>query len=267
MEANTSVPVRKATLSFRGGDAVEPLVASTAYGKLMQLTEGHLAEIYGAYGTGKSRLAHAIAVEAQDILGLRVLYIDTEAGLSEEHVKQLKNYWYIGDELDALEEAVAWAKDHRNDFDFLVVDSIGHAVYTCYVELGTMDQKLKAFQRLATVFRDMVRFARGERGVDYDPKDPLKCKRKALALALNHPVSEFARVAKDLPPEEPLAPFGGQIHRIPKVILRVEPVEQTPDRSVFALMTYKLRDMPKNIEVGRYTLNARDDSVSIEWKI
>jgi hypothetical protein len=238
---------------------VKPL---TNYDVLVKLTEHHLCEIYGPYGVGKSRLMHHIALEAQ-LAGKRVLYIDTEGGLTDEHARQLQNYWYVGDEIDALEEAVQWAVEHRNDYDLLIVDSVGHVVYASYVELGKMDEKLKAFQRLAAIFRDMVRFARGVRGVDFNPKNPFECKRKALSLATNHPISEFARVAKDLPPEEPLAPMGGQIHRVPKVILRIEPVEQTPEKSTFNLLTYKLRDWPKNVAIGIFTIDA--NGVWVEW--
>jgi len=236
----------------------------TSYDVLLELTEGHLAEIFGPYGCGKSNLVAHIALEAQ-AAGKRVIYIDTEAGLKDSVSRKLKNYWYVGDEIEALEEAVQWARDNRHDYDLLVVDSVGHVVYVSYVELGSMDQKLKAFQRLATIFRDMVRFARGVRGEDFDPKNPGERKRKALSIAVNHPVSEFARVVKDLSPEEPLMPMGGQIHRVPKVILRVEPVQLSEKESVFKLLTYKLRDMPKNVEVARYTIT--NQGVAIKWLI
>ena len=229
----------------------------TSYEKLLALTEGHLAEIYGSYGTGKSRLVHAIAVEAQNI-GKRVLFIDTEGGLLDEHVKQLQNYWYVGDSIEALEDAVARAKENRKDYDLLIVDSVGHPVYVNYVELETMAEKLGAYQRLALVFRDMVRFARGERGVDLG-------ERRALAIATNHTVSEFARVIKEIPEEEPLGPFGGQIHRVPKVILRSEPVELTSSRSTFKLVSFKLRNMPKDVEVARFTISK--SGVEIKWLV
>jgi KaiC/GvpD/RAD55 family RecA-like ATPase len=234
-----------------------PVKPATSYEKLLALTEGHLVEIYGSYGTGKSRLVHAIAVEAQN-LGKRVVFIDTEGGLLDEHVKQLQNYWYVGDSIEALEDAVAKAKENRKDYDLLVVDSVGHPVYVNYVELETMAEKLRAYQRLALVFRDMVRFARGERNVDLG-------ERRALAIATNHTISEFARVIKELPEEEPLGPFGGQIHRVPKVILRSEPVELTGERSVFKLVSFKLRNMPKDVEVARFTISK--SGVEIKWKI
>lgn len=230
---------------------------SPAYDKLMGLTEAHLSEIYGAYGSGKSRLLHHIAVETQKFGG-RVLFIDTEGGLLDEHVKQIKDYWYVGDSIEGLEDAVAKAKERREAYDLLIVDSVGHPVYVNYVELVTMADKLRTYQRLALIFRDMVRFARGERGVDLG-------ERRALAIATNHPVSEFARVAKNLSPEEALDPFGGQIHRVPKVILRSEPMELTEDRSVFRLLSFKLRGMAKGVEVARFTIDHR--GVTIEWKV
>ncbi|MCD6325150.1 AAA family ATPase [Candidatus Bathyarchaeota archaeon] len=258
-------PAEKA-VAMRSPIKVKPKVETeeTAYDKLMRLAEAHLVEIYGAYGTGKSRLMHHIAVEAQNA-GKRVLFIDTEGGLTDRHVKQLQNYWYVGDSIEALEDAVSWAKKNRNSYDLLIVDSVGHPVYVNYVELESMQDKLRAYQRLATIFRDMVRFARGERGVDFDPKNPLESKRRALAIATNHTVSEFARVAKNLPPEEPLNPFGGQIHRVPKVILRSEPVLLSDKISIFKLLSFKVRDMPKNVEVARFTID--DRGVKINWKI
>jgi len=234
-----------------------PPYPKPAYERLMEMAEGHLVEIYGAYGTGKSRLVHHIAVEAQN-LGARTLFIDTEGGLLDEHIRQLKNYWYVGDSIEALEDAVREAKERRKEYDLLIVDSCGHPVYVNYVELESMADKLRAFQRLALIFRDMVRFARGERGVDLG-------ERKALAIATNHPVSEFARVAKDLPGTAPLDPFGGQIHRVPKVILRVQPVQMTPEKSVFNLLTFKLRGMAKCVEVATYTIDG--EGVKIEWRI
>ncbi|MEM2618624.1 MAG: AAA family ATPase [Candidatus Hadarchaeales archaeon] len=233
----------------------------TAFERFLGLVGSHLVEIYGEYGTGKSRLVHHIAVEAQSI-GKRVLYLDTEGGLADDHVKMLRNYQYVGDELDDLIEAVAWAKNNRDKYDLLVVDSVGHPVYVSYVELKGMDAKLRVYQELATVFRDMVRFARGERDKDFG-------NRTGLAIAVNHTVSEFERVAdyviqhQPIPPEalsQPLRPFGGQIQRVPKLILRSE-----PDGDGFRLVVFKARDLAKGLELARFSVG--EDEVRIEWKI
>lgn len=235
--------------------------AATCFDKLMDLTDGHLCEIYGIYGTGKSRLVHSIAIEAQSA-GKRVLYLDTEGGLKREHIKQLRHYEYIGDELEDLIERVRWAKENRDKFDLLIADSVGHPIYVNYVAMRGMDEKLRSYQELAAIFRDMVRFARGEKGVDFG-------KRSALAIAVNHTVSEFARISdfvlahKPVPREaleSPLDPFGGQIHRVPKLILRSEPAGDG-----FKLITFKARDLPKNFEVARFSVGEK--GVSINWQI
>ncbi|MBW2671956.1 MAG: AAA family ATPase [Deltaproteobacteria bacterium] len=254
------------TAAQAGKTVATARTARSAMDRLAELAGDHLVEIYGVMGTGKSRLVHAIAVEAQEA-GKRVLYIDTEGGLDEKHIRQLKNYVYIGDDLADLRAAVEEAKRSRERYDVLVVDSVGHPVYVNYVTMGGMDAKLKSYQELAAVFADMVRFSRGERA----PRARLihqAAQRQGggrLAIAVNHTVSEFTRIAKDLPEEAPLDPFGGQIHRVPKLILRSEPVEYRKDRSVFRLVTWKARDLPKNLEVARFTIDAR--GVRIDWQI
>jgi len=232
-------------------------VCQPAYHKLLELVGPHLIEIYGSWNTGKSRLVHSIATEAQ-LIGKRVLFLDTEAGLEDKHIEELQNYEYIGDKLDTLIKRVSEAKDDRKKFDLLIVDSIGHPVYVHYVEMEGLEEQLRSFQKLALLFRDMVRFARGEKGADFG-------KREALAIAVNHTVSEFARAAKNLPRVEPLDPFGGQIHRVPKLILRSEPAGFTSTTSIYKLLSYKARDLPKNYEVAQFTID--HNGVRIEWRM
>jgi len=238
-------------------ELVERQVAATAYDKLVEVVGYHLAEIYGVRGTGKSRFVHAVALEAQ-AAGKRVLFLDTEGGLDDRHVRQLKHYEYIGDELDDLRQAVAQATQNRDKFDLLIVDSVGHPVYVNYVTMGGMDAKLRSYQELAALFRDMVRFSRGERGKDMGT-------RFALSIAVDHTVSEFTRIARDLPMEEPLDPFGGQIHRVPKFIARCEPVEYGREHSIFRLVTWKARDLPRDLEVARFIIDAK--GCRIQWRI
>jgi len=227
-----------------------------AYQKLLNLAGPHLVEIYGQLGTGKSRLAHAIAVEAQEN-GKKVYYIDTEGGLTQNHINQLENYEYVGDNLEYLLNRVAEVKNKRDDYDLLIVDSIGHPVYVHYVEMGSLEKQLQSYQKLAVLFRDMVRFARGERNKDMET-------RSGLAIAINHTVSEFAKAAKEST-EDPLDPFGGQIHRVPKLILRCEPVSFSNDQSVFNLCTFKARDLPRNHKVAQFTIDQK--GVRIEWRV
>ena len=219
-----------------------------AYEKLLSLVGHHTVQIYGDYGTGKSRFVHAVATEAQ-VLGRKVLYLDTEGSLSESHVKDLESYEYLGDDLDALVKRVEKAKKEKDQHDLLIIDSIGLPVLNAYARLS-LDKKLGAIQKLAPIMADTVRFARDGNG---------------LSIVTNQCVSEFTRVSKNLGEEEPLAPFGGKISFVPKLILRSEPLVQDVQRSEFRLLTFKARDLPRGFEVARFTIDG--GGVKIEWRV
>lgn len=219
-----------------------------AYDKFLSLVGNHTIEIYGDYGTGKSRLVQAVAVEAQ-LMGKKVLYIDTEGSLSEPHIKELQNYEYVGDDLQNLVTRVEKAKEEKEKYSLLIVDSIGLPVLNAYARLP-LEKKLEAIQKLAPIMADTVRFARDGNG---------------LSIVTNQCVSEFSRVAKDLPPDEPLGPFGGKIAFVPKLILRSEPLARDAQKSEFMLLVWKARDLPRNCEVARFTIDKL--GLKIQWQI
>jgi len=97
---------------------------------------------------------------------------------------------------------------------------------------------------------DSVRFARDGNG---------------LSIVTNQCVSEFTRVAKNLDEEEPLAPFGGKISFVPKLILRSEPLVRDLQKSEFRLLVFKARDLPRNFEVARFTIDG--GGVKIDWRL
>jgi len=225
------------------GTAYEP-----AYDKFLGLVGHHTVQIYGDYGTGKSRFVHAVATEAQ-VTGRKVLYLDTEGSLSENHIKELQNYEYLGDDLDVLVKRVERAKEEKEKYNLLIVDSVGLPVLNAYARL-TLDKKLEAIQKLAPIMADTVRFARDGNG---------------LSIVTNQCVSEFTRVAKKLEEDEPLAPFGGKIGFVPKLILRSEPLIQDVQKSEFRLLAFKARDLPRNFEILRFTIDK--EGIRIDWKV
>jgi len=219
-----------------------------AYDRFLSLVGHHTVQIYGDYGTGKSRFVHAVATEAQ-VTGRKVLYLDTEGSLSENHVKELQNYEYLGDDLDALVKRVEKAKEEKEKYNLLIVDSVGLPVLNAYAR-WSLDKKLEAIQKLAPIMADTVRFARDGNG---------------LSIVTNQCVSEFSRVAKKQDEEEPLAPFGGKIGFVPKLILRTEPLIRDVQKSEFRLLVFKARDLARNFEVARFTVDS--GGVKIEWKV
>ena len=220
----------------------------SAYEKFLGLVGHHTVQIYGDYGTGKSRFVHAVAKETQ-ALGRKVLYLDTEGSLAEGHVKELLHYEYLGDDLETLVKRVERAKEEKDQYDLLIIDSIGLPVLNAYAR-WRLDKKLGAIQKLAPIMADTVRFARDGKG---------------LSLVTNQCVSEFTRVSKKLADEEPLAPFGGKISFVPKLILRSEPLIRDVRRSEFRLLVFKARDLPRGFEVARFTIGT--EGVKIEWRV
>ena len=226
----------------------EPAEVLPSYEKLLALVGNHTIEVYGDYGTGKSRFVHAVATESQ-VLGKKVLYIDTEGSLDETHVSELENYEYIGDDLETLVRRVEKAKQEKSQYDLLIVDSVGLPVLNAYAR-WTLDKKLGAIQKLAPIMADTVRFARDGDG---------------LSIVTNQRVSEFTRVSKKLDEDMPLAPFGGKIAFVPKLILRSEALTRDYQQTEFRLLTYKARNLPQNYEVARFTIDKT--GVRIDWRI
>jgi len=78
------------------------------------------------------------------------------------------------------------------------VDSISLPVLNAYARLP-LEKKLEAIRKLALVMADTVRFTRDGNG---------------LSIVTNQCISGFTRVAKDLPPDEPLDPYAYQVLKI-----------------------------------------------------
>jgi DNA repair protein RadA len=138
-----------------------------------------ITEMHGAFGSGKSQLAHQLSVSAQlpkDKGGLegKVIFIDTEQTFRPERIKQMA----VGLELDSekvmesIFVARAYNSDHqvlliekaeelikKEDVKLVVVDSLTAAFRSDYTGRGTLadrQQKLNRhmhkLQRLADVY-------------------------------------------------------------------------------------------------------------------
>lgn len=229
----------------------------TAYEKFMKLVGPHTIQIFGDTGTGKSRLVHSIAVEAQNVLGKKVLYLDTEGSLPPGWEDDFENYEYIGPDLEALIERVRAAKLQRDKFDLLIIDSIGFPVLTSFASLP-LDQRLGAILSLTNVMADSVRFARASKHEQLPAPEKMN-----LSIVTNQPESEFSRVVKKEPITTPLDPFGGKLAFICKMTLRTEVVDKT--KGIFRLVVHKARDMPFGGEIAQYTVGK--EGVMIRWLV
>lgn len=137
-----------------------------------------ITEMHGAYGSGKSQLAHQLSVSAQlpaDKGGLegKAIFIDTEQTFRPERIKQMANGLGLDSEkvLESIFVARAYNSDHqviliekaeelikKEDVKLIVVDSLTSAFRSDYTGRGTLadrQQKLNRhmhkLQRLADV--------------------------------------------------------------------------------------------------------------------
>ena len=234
-----------------------PPKAVTAYDKLMQILETpHLVEIYGSFGSGKTNLVYHIALEAQRA-GKQVFYFDTEAGLPESYADKLSYYEFVDDLMILADRIKELAETGPKENGLIVADSIGYPLYARYKELIDKEpgKRFTAWQDLLPATRWAVRFARGIPG---EKKGEWVRECRNLSIMTNQPVSEIRREYQD----EILAPFGGKLTFLPKLVMHSEPTERTGE---FRLVSYKSIKFRRGQELARFTVT--DRGVSINWLV
>lgn len=142
-----------------------------------------ITEMHGAYGSGKSQLAHQLSVSAQlprEKGGLegKVIFIDTEQTFRPERIKQMADGLGLDPEkvLENIFVARAYNSDHqmlliekaeelikKENIKLIVVDSLTSAFRSDYTGRGTLadrQQKLNRhmhkLQRLADVYNLVI---------------------------------------------------------------------------------------------------------------
>lgn len=216
----------------------------TALNRLHGLVGNDLVEVFGDFGTGKSRLVGHIALEAQ-ANGKNVLYLDNENSLPEKVRGKLQNYKYTGINLDNIISMIAGMKD---GYDLVCLDSIGFPVLIDYVRLSLREQ-LKAIQKMILLRGYLKDYA---------------IRNKGMAIATNQPVSEYS--IAELPKHEKenaiLEPFGGKGAFISKLLLRTETM-QRGETTRIAVRTFKARDLPFDKQIAEFVITS--DKTELRW--
>ena len=221
-----------------------PTQQKTAFDRLLELVGSDLIEIFGDYGTGKSRLVGHIALEAQES-GKKVLFLDDENSLPRSITSKL-NYQYVGIDLDNIIPIVSGLKDH---YDLVCLDSIGFPVLVKYFELN-LRERLTALGKMILLRGYLKDYA---------------IQNKGLAIVTNQPVSEFSYSeysAHPTPKNQPLEPFGGKGAFISKLLLRTDPI-QRGETTKIAVKTYKARDLPFDKQIAEFTIT--DGKTDLRW--
>lgn len=218
-----------------------PTPQKTAFDKLLELVGSDLIEIFGDYGTGKSRLVGHIALEAQEA-GKEVLYLDDENSLPRSIIAKL-NYQYVGINLDKIIERVASIEDH---YDLVCLDSIGFPVLIDYVRLSLREQ-LRAIQKMILLRGYLKDYA---------------IRNKGLAIVTNQPQSEYAYASGKVEEHEPLNPFGGKGAFISKLLLRTNIISRGASTKI-GIRTFKARDMPFDKQIAEFVIS--NDKTELRW--
>lgn len=208
--------------------------------RLRYLVENDVVEVFGPTGTGKSRIAAAVAVDAQQ-RGGKVFYWDTERNLSRGVREALGQNYHYDPRVQGL---VDWTNhvEKMPDVDLIVIDSIGYPVLVQYARLN-MKQKGDALQRMISVVGALKEWAY------------LKANR--LVLVINQPTSEMGLNEG----EEP-RPFGHKHAFAAKLILETHLTVQG-QVTKGQLRVWRGRDHRKGQGLAAYAIS--DQGVEIEW--
>ncbi len=177
-----------------------------------------ITELYGEFGSGKSQIAHQMAVNVQlpeDLGGLNgsAVYIDTENTFRPERIEQMAAGLELDIDLGTIEEVlerIHVARAHSSDHQMLLIDSARELAN----ELRTSDRPVRLFiiDSLTSLFRSEYSgrgtLAARQQKLNRHMHDLFKLvdEHNAIGLVTNQVMSNPAVLFGD-----PTKPIGGNI--------------------------------------------------------
>ena len=117
------------------------------YEEVRQLVGNNILLIFGKPGTGKTTFCIELAKDALK-QGKKVLYVDTEYGVSEDEVPCDMAHAPNLDELDKLIKS----PEVKKEYDVIIVDSVGMLIYPHMSRKGLKERSEMFLQRGAIMF-------------------------------------------------------------------------------------------------------------------
>lgn len=216
--------------------------------KIREIVGNDVLMIFGATGSGKSKIAVELAKEALNN-GKKVFFLDSERNLSNRDIKELgNNYRYT----PVFNEIKMIIENKLPKADLYILDSIGFPVLVAFSRLS-LKQRGDALLTMISILGTLKE----------------RCYREnSIAIVTNQPISELSLMGRgELTKEEKdeeLKPFGGKTVYSCKEIWRTD-VKKGKDRTIVTLNSWRSREMGYGTTIAEVEISSK--GVKFEWKI
>lgn len=213
----------------------------SVYDKIRSIVEDDVLELFGPTGSGKSKIAWQIAIDAID-KGKTVFYLDTERNIAKSDIEALGDYYKYTPLFSEIEDIAK----NLPKAQVYIIDSIGFPVLTAFSRMN-MRQRGDALLGMISILGSLKE----------------KCyKEGALAIVTNQPISELG-VETDEKIED-RRPFGDKAAFSAKEIWRTYPKQKGKDKTVITVDSWRSRNMGMGTVISEVTIN--NDGVKFDWK-
>jgi len=206
------------------------------YNKILEITGYDIFEIFGDSGTGKSKIALAIAKNVIEN-GRKVFYYDTEGNITKEEAMIFEGKYVYNPFLEDLYNI------DFPDIDLIIIDSVTYPFWIAFASMN-LKERGEALLKLHALLGRLKEWC---------------VKNKKLAIVVSQATSEMGKE------EEERKPFGGKAFHIAKEVVKTELNYSIPEETVIEILSYRMRRYGRNFKIADVIIN--DKGVRIKWRI
>lgn len=225
------------------------MTKGTLYQSISKIVGSDLLMLFGDTGSGKSKIAYAVARETKEAGG-KVIFLDTERNLSAREVAALGDAYAYTPVFEEIKGRIA----KLAPADLAVLDSVGLPILIHYSRMNLRD-RLHAFLDMATMLGDLKDWTYRHNG---------------LAIVTNQPVSEFMaeeerkRVSRIWGNGDAREPFGGKAKHVAKEIWRTQRISGNQESTRIVVSAFRSRELASGVIVAEGVIN--NEGLKLDFK-